>query len=403
MRAAQFAAGGKLDTGAEKFLKEVLWREFLLSPAASLAEPAGEAVPAGVRGLPLERECGRTESLAEGPHGYPIVDAGMRELWATGFMHNRVRMITASFLIKDLLVPWTEGERWFWDTLVDADIGNNAASWQWVAGCGADAAPYFRVFNPVLQGLKFDPKGAYVRQWVRNSRDCPTIHPQAVGGVFARAGEAGVELGRNYPILWSTTTGPRQGARGVSGDQGRGMTKSSGSAVRCGGPPPTPGCSARPGTWRRRMWRWKSPRFTAFRCSTRTTRRNGKPDAVKALDAKIRAADGIVIACPEYNFSIPGVLKNATDWLSRGGSPFRWKRVGIIGAGGGQFVGTARSQYHFRQNLQALQAITMPRPEVFVNHNEEKFDADGNLTDAETKRYLAKWLEAFLEWVEKRP
>ena len=111
---------------------------------------------------------------------------------------------------------------------------------------------------------------------------------------------------------------------------------------------------------------------------------DGKARGVTALDARIRAADGIVIACPEYNFSIPGVLKNATDWLSRGGSPFRWKRVGIIGAGGGQFVGTARAQYHFRQNLQALQAITMPRPEIFVNHNEEKFDADGNLTDAET-------------------
>ncbi len=130
---------------------------------------------------------------------------------------------------------------------------------------------------------------------------------------------------------------------------------------------------------------------------------HGKPKSVEALDARIRAADGVVIACPEYNFSFTGVLKNANDWLSRGGSPFRWKRVGIIGAGGGQFVGTARAQYHLRQNLQALQAITMPRPEVFVNHNEEKFDADGNLTDAETKRYLAKWLEAFLEWVEKRP
>lgn len=130
---------------------------------------------------------------------------------------------------------------------------------------------------------------------------------------------------------------------------------------------------------------------------------HGKPAAVTALDARIRAADGIIIACPEYNFSIPGVLKNATDWLSRGGSPFRWKRVGIVGAGGGEFVGTARAQYHMRQNLQALQAITMPRPEVFVNHNETKFDADGNLTDAETRRYLAKWCESFLEWVEKRP
>lgn len=130
---------------------------------------------------------------------------------------------------------------------------------------------------------------------------------------------------------------------------------------------------------------------------------SGKPETVKALDAKIRAADGIVIACPEYNFSIPGVLKNATDWLSRGGSPLRWKRVGIVGAGGGQFVGTARAQYHLRQNLQALQAITMPRPEVFVNHNEEKFDAGGNLTDAETRRHLAKWCESFIEWVEKKP
>jgi chromate reductase len=130
---------------------------------------------------------------------------------------------------------------------------------------------------------------------------------------------------------------------------------------------------------------------------------SGRPEAVQALQERIRAADGVVIACPEYNFSFTGVLKNANDWLSRGGSPFRWKRVGIIGAGGGQFVGTARAQYHLRQNLQALQAITMPRPEVFVNHNEEKFDADGNLTDAETQRYLAKWLEAFLEWVEKKP
>lgn len=129
----------------------------------------------------------------------------------------------------------------------------------------------------------------------------------------------------------------------------------------------------------------------------------GKPEAVKALDALIRAADGIVIACPEYNFSMTGVLKNATDWLSRGGSPFRGKRVGVIGAGGGEFVGTARSQYHFRQNLQALQAITMPRPEVIVNHNEKKFDKEGNLADEETKRHLGKWFDAFLEWVEKKP
>jgi chromate reductase, NAD(P)H dehydrogenase (quinone) len=130
---------------------------------------------------------------------------------------------------------------------------------------------------------------------------------------------------------------------------------------------------------------------------------HGKPEAVKALDARIRTVDGVVFACPEYNFSVPGVLKNATDWLSRGSAFLKWKRVGIVGAGDGVYLGSGRSQYHFRQTLQALQAIIMPRPEIFVNHNSEKFDHDGNLTDAETRRYLEKWLTAFVDWVEKRP
>jgi chromate reductase len=130
---------------------------------------------------------------------------------------------------------------------------------------------------------------------------------------------------------------------------------------------------------------------------------NGKPEAVKALDARIQAADGVIIACPEYNFSIPGVLKNATDWLSRGAHPFKWKRLGIVGAGDGRYLGTGRSQYQLRQNLQALQAIVMPRPEIFVNENSAKFDANGNLTDEETRKHLTKWWSAFLEWVEKRP
>jgi chromate reductase len=129
----------------------------------------------------------------------------------------------------------------------------------------------------------------------------------------------------------------------------------------------------------------------------------GKPQVVKDLDARIRGADGVIFATPEYNFSIPGVLKNATDWLSRGSAFLKWKRTGILGAGGGIFLGTGRSQYHFRQNLQALQAIVMPKPEIFVNHNEDKFDAAGNLTDEETRKHLAKWLEAFIEWVEKKP
>ena len=105
-----------------------------------------------------------------------MVDAGMRELWQTGYMHNRVRMIVGSFLVKNLLLHWHHGERWFWDTLVDADLANNSASWQWVAGCGADAAPYFRIFNPVTQGVKFDPDAMYIRQYVPELASLPTKH-----------------------------------------------------------------------------------------------------------------------------------------------------------------------------------------------------------------------------------
>ena len=125
----------------------------------------------------------------------------MRQLWHTGWMHNRVRMIAASFLIKDLLHPWQAGEAWFWDTLVDADLANNAASWQWVAGCGADAAPYFRIFNPVLQGEKFDPEGAYVRHWVPALKNLPDefIH-QPWRAPAELLNDAGVALGKTYPL-----------------------------------------------------------------------------------------------------------------------------------------------------------------------------------------------------------
>jgi chromate reductase, NAD(P)H dehydrogenase (quinone) len=129
---------------------------------------------------------------------------------------------------------------------------------------------------------------------------------------------------------------------------------------------------------------------------------SGKPEAIQILNAKVRAADGIIISIPEYNFSFPGGLKNATDWLSRGGSPFRWKRVGILGAADGP-LGTARAQYQFRQNLVGLEAITMPKPEIFVGSASSKFDASGNLTDADTRQRLGKWLEAFAEWVHTKP
>jgi deoxyribodipyrimidine photo-lyase len=167
VRGSVAEAGGKRDSDGEKFLKEVLWREFsyhLLHHFPHLPETPFKPEFADFPWANNYMEA--LERWQKGLTGYPIVDAGMRELWATGYMHNRVRMIVSSFLIKDLLIPWQEGEKWFWDTLVDADIASNAASWQWVAGCGADAAPYFRIFNPVLQGEKFDPEGAYVRRWI---------------------------------------------------------------------------------------------------------------------------------------------------------------------------------------------------------------------------------------------
>ena len=136
----------------------------------------------------------------KGITGYPIVDAGMRQLWKTGYMHNRPRMITASFLVKNLLIHWHHGENWFWDTLVDADLANNSASWQWVSGCGADAAPYFRIFNPIIQGEKFDPNGDYVRKYVPELEDLPNkfIHKpwEASPEVLQ---EANVKLGKSYP------------------------------------------------------------------------------------------------------------------------------------------------------------------------------------------------------------
>ncbi|MEH6629071.1 MAG: FAD-binding domain-containing protein [Motiliproteus sp.] len=136
----------------------------------------------------------------QGQTGIPLVDAGMRELWQTGYMHNRVRMVVGSFLVKNLGIHWHQGEAWFWDTLVDADLASNSASWQWVAGCGADAAPYFRIFNPVTQGQKFDPQGLYVKRYCPELARLPVkyIHCpwQASASVLS---ECGVILGTTYP------------------------------------------------------------------------------------------------------------------------------------------------------------------------------------------------------------
>ena len=137
---------------------------------------------------------------AQGRTGYPVVDAGMRQLWRTGYMQNRVRMIAASFLVKHLLIDWRRGEEWFWDTLCDADPASNPASWQWVTGSGVDAAPFFRIFNPVLQGERFDPDGAFVRRWVPELArlEAPHVHApwRAPAAALARAD---VAIGKTYP------------------------------------------------------------------------------------------------------------------------------------------------------------------------------------------------------------
>ena len=152
--------------GGEKFRAELLWREFAAHLLWHHETLPDAPLRAPFAAMPWRDDPAGLAAWQRGRTGVPIVDAGMRQLWHTGWMHNRVRMIVASFLVKHLLIDWRLGEAWFWDTLVDADLAANAASWQWVAGSGADAAPYFRVFNPVLQGRKFDPDGAYVRRWV---------------------------------------------------------------------------------------------------------------------------------------------------------------------------------------------------------------------------------------------
>ncbi len=197
VRAAQDAP----ENDAEKFLKELAWREFSWHLLFHNPHLATQNFNERFDGFEWKADRKLLRAWQKGETGYPIVDAGMRELWRTGWMHNRVRMVVASFLSKHLLIDWREGEKWFWDTLVDADLGNNPASWQWVAGTGADAAPYFRVFNPVLQGEKFDGAGDYVRRFVPEIAGLPdkVLHRpwEADGATLSRAG---VKLGETYPV-----------------------------------------------------------------------------------------------------------------------------------------------------------------------------------------------------------
>ena len=194
------AEQSQLEGQVDKFFSEMGWREFshhLVHHFPSIPE---QAFKARFRHFPWLADQKKLVAWQSGQTGYPLVDAGMRELWQTGYMHNRVRMIVASFLTKHLLIHWREGAKWFWDTLLDADLANNSSGWQWVAGSGADASPYFRIFNPVIQGQKFDAEGAYIRHWVpelgglsNRYLNCPWEAPPQV------LQEAGISLGKDYP------------------------------------------------------------------------------------------------------------------------------------------------------------------------------------------------------------
>lgn len=195
--ASTSAEGG---SPAEPFLRQLGWREFAYLLLDHFPHTPDEPLRGEFTRFPWREDDHALRKWQRGQTGFPIVDAGMRELWATGWMHNRVRMITASFLVKDLRIAWQSGARWFWDTLVDANLANNTLGWQWVAGCGADAAPYFRIFNPVRQGERFDPTGSYVRQWIPELARLPDewIH-RPWGAPYGILADAGVALGKTYP------------------------------------------------------------------------------------------------------------------------------------------------------------------------------------------------------------
>jgi len=185
----------------ETFLSELGWREFSNNLLYHFPDLPRKNLQKKFNTFSWRKAPKDLKLWQQGQTGFPIVDAGMRELWETGYMHNRVRMIVGSFLVKNLMLHWHHGEDWFWDTLVDADLANNSVSWQWIAGCGADAAPYFRIFNPVTQGQKFDEEGKYVLRFVPELAHMPLkyLHRpwEAPEKVLK---EAGVELGVDYPL-----------------------------------------------------------------------------------------------------------------------------------------------------------------------------------------------------------
>lgn len=204
-RQAWTAADGWVKNGAmredaDKFLSELAWREFSYHLLVHYPEMPTEPLKDKFSGFGWSDDADAFDAWKRGRTGYPIVDAAMRQLWQSGWMHNRCRMIVASFLTKDLLIPWQKGARWFWDTLCGGDLANNSNGWQWAAGCGADAQPFFRIFNPVGQGERWDPDGVYVKHWIPELEDLPKkyVHKpcEAPEDVLKRAG---IILGETYP------------------------------------------------------------------------------------------------------------------------------------------------------------------------------------------------------------
>jgi len=193
---------GSLDGPSEHFVRELGWREFAYHLLFHFPTTGEEPLDRRFDSFPWRSQGMQPllDAWKAGRTGIPLVDAGMRELWQSGWMHNRVRMVVASLLTKNLRLPWQEGTRWFWDTLVDADLAANTLGWQWTAGCGADAAPYFRIFNPVRQGERFDPQGAYVKRWCPELERLPQkyIH-QPWSAPPAVLAASGIELGKDYP------------------------------------------------------------------------------------------------------------------------------------------------------------------------------------------------------------
>ena len=210
---AGMEAGTIPEKDGHTFLSEIGWREFSHTLLFYNPALASENYNDSFEFMPWRKDKNAFDAWTKGQTGYPMVDAGMRQLWQTGWMHNRVRMIVASFLTKHLLLPWQDGEAWFWDTLVDADPANNAASWQWTAGSGADAAPYFRVFNPISQGSKFDETGAYVRRFCPELKDLPDKYLYAPWEANEEIlNKAGIQLGKTYPKPIVDHSGARQRA-----------------------------------------------------------------------------------------------------------------------------------------------------------------------------------------------